>query len=151
MKTENRALKICAYEVREDEHRDFQRIGEELGLDIIIHDKVLTIDNAEWVNDCDGVTIDELYARSDIIIWYMPLTAGTFYMINEETLAKMKDGVVIINCARGELAEVDALIQGIESGRIGALGLDAVEEEEGITDVDHRIDILFNRHMAYLC
>lgn len=247
MKTENRALKICAYEVREDEHRDFQRIGEELGLDIIIHDEVPTIDNAEWVNDCDGVTllgqgsidvglldlwkekgiryvatrtvgfnhidlkhaakigikvcnavyppsgvaeftimlmslrhykqalwrgqvndfslaglqgqelgdmtvgvmgtgrigqevmkilkgfscrmiaydpypsdavkemaeyvtIDELYTRSDIITLHMPLTAGTFHMIIEETLAKMKDGVVIINCARGELAEVDALI-----------------------------------------
>ena len=45
---------------------------------------------------------------------------------------------------------MDALIKGIERGKIGALGLDVVEFEEGITHVDHRIDILANRHMAYL-
>lgn len=99
---------------------------------------------AEYVN------MDELYARSDVITLHMPLIDSTHHMINKESLSKMKDGVVIINCARGELADVDALIKGIERGKIGALGLDVVEFEEGITHVDHRIDILSNRHMAYL-
>jgi D-lactate dehydrogenase len=71
-------------------------------------------------------------------------------MINKETISRMKDGVVIINCSRGELADMESLIDGIESGKIGALGLDVVEGEEGIAHVDHRIDILSNRNMAYL-
>lgn len=96
------------------------------------------------------VDMDTLYARSDVITLHMPLIDATRHLINKESLTKMKDGVVIINCARGELADVDALIKGIERGKIGALGLDVVEFEEGITHVDHRIDILANRHMAYL-
>lgn len=96
------------------------------------------------------VSRDELFARCDLITLHMPLTPATHHIINKESLAKMKDGVVIINCARGDLADVDALIKGIETEKIGALGLDVVEFEEGITHVDHRIDILSNRHMAYL-
>ncbi|MDO4312397.1 MAG: D-isomer specific 2-hydroxyacid dehydrogenase family protein [Eubacteriales bacterium] len=96
------------------------------------------------------VDLDTLYAKSDIITLHVPLTENTYHMINGESLKKMKDGVVIINCARGELAENDALIEGIESGKIGALGLDVVEDETGITHVDHRIDILSNQKMAYL-
>ena len=96
------------------------------------------------------VELDTLYAQADMITLHVPLTEKTCHMINKESLKKMKDGVVIINCARGELAENDALIQGIESGKIGALGLDVVEDETGITHVDHRIDILSNQKMAYL-
>lgn len=96
------------------------------------------------------VSMEELFSRSDLITLHMPLMPSTRHLINKNTLAQMKDGVVIINCARGDLADVDALIKGIERGKIGALGLDVVEFEEGITHVDHRIDILSNRHMAYL-
>lgn len=96
------------------------------------------------------VELDTLYAKSDMITLHVPLTEDTHHMINRESLEKMKDGVVIINCARGELAQNDALIEGIESGKIGALGLDVVEDETGITHVDHRIDILSNQKMAYL-
>lgn len=96
------------------------------------------------------VGLDTLYAESDMITLHVPLTEDTYHMINRESLKKMKAGVVIINCARGELAENDAFIEGIESGKIGALGLDVVEDETGITHVDHRIDILSNQKMAYL-
>ena len=48
-------------------------------------------------------------------------------MINRESIAKMKDGVVLVNCARGGLMDMQALIEGIESEKIGALGLDTVE------------------------
>jgi len=94
--------------------------------------------------------LDEFYRQCDVISLHMPLLESTRHMINAESLGKMKDGVVIINCARGGLADLDALIDGIESGKIGALGLDVVEGEEGITHVDHRIDIISNKNMAYI-
>lgn len=96
------------------------------------------------------VDLDTLYRESDIISLHLPLTPDTYHIINRESIAKMKDGVVLINTARGGLAEMKALIDGIESEKIGALGLDAVEGEEGIIHVDHRVDIIANRNMAYL-
>lgn len=96
------------------------------------------------------VEMDELYARSDVISLHMPLLDSTYHLINEDSLNKMKDGVVIVNCARGELADIDALIKGIERGKIGALGVDVIESEEGMVHQDQRLDILSNRHMAYL-
>ncbi len=93
---------------------------------------------------------ETLYAQSDVLTLHVPLLDSTYHMINEESLARMKDGVVIINCARGELADVEALISGIEQGKIGALGVDVLEDEEGIIHKDRRTDIISNRHMAYL-
>jgi D-lactate dehydrogenase len=62
----------------------------------------------------------------------------------------MKDHVVLINCARGELMKIEDLIEGIENQKIGALGLDCLEYEEGIVHQDLKIDIISNREMAYL-
>lgn len=96
------------------------------------------------------VDLDTLYREADMITLHIPLFTSTYHLINDDSIAKMKDGVIIINCARGELIDTDSLIRGIESGKIGALGLDVVEDEAGITHVDHRIDILCNQRMAYL-
>ncbi len=96
------------------------------------------------------VSLDQLFAESDIITLHLPLLDSTRHIINESNICKMKDGVVIINCARGELADLNALIKGIESTKIGALGLDVIEGEEGIAHVDHRVDIISNQKMAYL-
>lgn len=96
------------------------------------------------------VELDELFAKADMITLHTPLLDSTYHLVNAETIAKMKDGVVLINCARGELMDTTALIEGIESGKIGALGLDVVEGERGIAHEDHRIDILSNQQMAYL-
>ena len=96
------------------------------------------------------VDLDTFYGQCDLISLHMPLTQATYHLIDREAIANMKDGVVLINCARGAMAAADALIEGIESGKIGALGLDVLEGEEGINHVNHRDDILINRGMAYL-
>ena len=96
------------------------------------------------------VPLEKLYAESDIISLHTPLTDETHHMINGDTLAKMKKGVVLINCARGALTDVKALISGIESEHIGALGLDCMEYEEDIVHRDLKTDIFANRDMAYL-
>lgn len=93
---------------------------------------------------------ETVYREADIITLHLPLTPENYHMLDRETIAKMKDGVILINCARGELVDIDALVEGIESEKIGALGLDTVEGEEGIIHEDHRIDILKNRNWFYL-
>lgn len=100
--------------------------------------------------DVEYMELEQIYQEADLITLHLPLFPNTSHMINQETIGRMKDGVVLINCARGELADTEALILGIESGKIGALGLDTVEGEEGIIHGDHRIDIISNRNLFYL-
>lgn len=96
------------------------------------------------------VEVDELYASSDLITLHMPLMDATRGIIDTGALAKMRDGVVLVNVSRGELMDVEALVDGIESEKIGALAMDVFAEEDGIYHVNRTHDILANRNMAYL-
>lgn len=75
------------------------------------------------------VTLDELFKKSDIISLHCPLTPETEHMINEESIKKMKDGVMIINTGRGKLIHTSALIKMLKAGKVGSAGLDVYEEE----------------------
>lgn len=77
------------------------------------------------------VPLDELLRRSDIISLHVPLMPQTRHMINAETLAAMKPGVMLINTSRGGLIDTAALIEAVGRHHIGAVGLDVYEEEEG--------------------
>lgn len=74
-------------------------------------------------------TLDELYKESDIISLHCPLTEQTRYLINDESIAKMKPGVMIINTGRGQLINTNALIDGLKEKKVSAAGLDVYEEE----------------------
>ena len=106
--------------------------------------------NSEAQKYASYVSLETLYRESDIISLHVPLTPETRHMINRDSLARMKKGVILINCARGALMEMQALIGGIESEHIGALGLDCIEYEENIVHRDLKTDIFSNRDMAYL-
>lgn len=96
------------------------------------------------------VDLDTLYRESDMISLHMPLTEDNFHMINAQSIARMKDQVVIINTARGGLIDTKALIDGIESGKIGAAGLDVIENEFGMYYYDRKSDILDKRDLYIL-
>ena len=76
--------------------------------------------------------LDTIFRECDLITLHMPLEEENFHLIDKEALAKMKDGVVIINTARGGLIDTRALIDGIEDGKVGAAGLDVIEDEFGL-------------------
>lgn len=69
-------------------------------------------------------TADEIYAQSDLISLHAPLTPENYHMINTNSIAKMKKGVLIINTGRGALIDTKALIEGLKSGHIGGVALD---------------------------
>jgi D-lactate dehydrogenase len=75
------------------------------------------------------VEIEQLLARSDIITLQCPLTPDTHHLINDHAIVQMKPGVMLINTSRGAVVDTRAVIRGLKSGRIGALGLDVYEEE----------------------
>lgn len=75
------------------------------------------------------VPINQLYHQSDVISLHTPLVPGSYHMINEASIARMKPGVILINTARGELVENRALISALTKGRIAGAGLDTLEGE----------------------
>ena len=107
-------------------------------------------EDAECSKIARYTTLGEIYQKADVITYHVPLTDQTRKMLNKETLSKMKDGVVLINTARGELFDTDTLIYGVESEKIGGLAMDVFDGEEGIYHMDRTDDILQNRNMAYL-
>lgn len=78
------------------------------------------------------VDLDELLSQSDVITLHVPLFEETYHLINKETIACMKPGVMLINTSRGGLVETVSLIDGLKTGQIGYAGLDVYEEEAGI-------------------
>ena len=75
------------------------------------------------------VSLDKLFGDSDIISLHCPLTEETNHLINKDTLAKCRRGVVILNTSRGALIDAEALLEGIKARHVGAACLDVYEEE----------------------
>lgn len=91
--------------------------------------------------------LDDLLAASDVITLHVPSLAATRNMISSRAIAKMKDGVVIINTARGDLIETRALIEGLRSGKVAAAGLDVLPDEPLIREEAELLcSIYCNRH-----
>jgi len=97
-------------------------------MDVLAYDPYLTESRAETLG-LQKVDLPTLFAQSDYITVHMPLTPETKYMIDEEAIARMKDGVRLFNCARGGIIKETALIEGIKSGKVAAAGLDVYEDE----------------------
>lgn len=107
-------------------------------------------ENEEVKQYATYVNEETIWKEADMITFHAPLTEDNFHMINQNTIEQMKEGVVIINTARGGLIDSKALIDGIESGKIGAAGLDVAEDEFSLYYYDRKSDILTNRELALL-
>lgn len=99
-----------------------------LGMEVLAYDPYPD-ENFAREEGIKYVALDELYASSDIISLHCPLTPQTKYMINAESISKMKDGVMIINTGRGQLIHTNDLIEGLKCKKVGSAGLDVYEEE----------------------
>lgn len=87
-------------------------------------------------------TLDHVFSSSDIITLHCPLNADTRYLINQDSIAKMKQGVMLINTSRGGLMDSRALLNGLKARHIAYLGIDVYEEEGILFFEDHSLDII---------
>jgi D-3-phosphoglycerate dehydrogenase len=99
-----------------------------LGMNVIAFDPFLSDDKAKSLG-INKVDIFTLFKQADFITIHTPLTAETKNLINEETIKTMKNGVYIINCARGGIVSEKALYDAIESGKVAGVALDVFEKE----------------------
>ena len=100
--------------------------------------------------DIEYVELDKLLTESDIISLHCPLTSSTRYIINEASLSKVKDGVIILNTSRGQLIDSDALLQALKDKRVGGAGLDVYEEETDMFFEDYSGSVIQDDVLALL-
>lgn len=96
------------------------------------------------------VPLDQLYAESDVITLHTNATEENYHLLNADAFAKMKDGVRIVNTARGKLIDTDALVEALENGKVGGAALDVLEKEDGLYYYNRIGDVIANRDMALL-
>lgn len=94
--------------------------------------------------------LEEVLQQSDIISLHCPLTDKTLHLINEESVAKMKNGAMLINTSRGALVDTQAVIEALKSKKLGYLGLDVYEQESNIFFNDLSEEILVDDTLARL-
>jgi len=132
------------------------RIGAEVakraqafGMTVLAHDPYLDPDRAKAL-EVENVELDKLLAEADIVSLHTMLTDETRGLMGAETFGMMKDGAILINCARGELVQTDALIEALEKGKLAGYATDVLDEEP--PSPDHpllgRKDCLITPHIG---
>jgi D-3-phosphoglycerate dehydrogenase len=109
------------------------RRAKGMGMQVVAYDPFINAEKAAAIG-AELVTLDDLYARADFITVHLPLTDESRHIINERTIAKMKDGVLIVNDARGGIIDENALLAALESGKVAGAALDVFEQEPPPSD-----------------
>lgn len=129
----------------------FAKIAKGFGAKILAYD---IAENQELKDlGIEYVSLEKLLSKSDVISLHCPLMAATHHLINEDSIKKMKENVMIINTSRGGLIDTKAVIDGLKSKHIGYLGIDVYEQEEKLffRDLSHAIieDDTIQRLMSF--
>lgn len=123
----------------------FAEICKGFGMKILAYDKFPAANSG-----LEYVELEKLFAESDIISLHCPLTEETRHLINADSIAVMKKGVVLLNTSRGALVDAVALLEGIKSRKIGAACMDVYEEEEEFFFEDYSGHIIDDDVLARL-
>lgn len=117
-----------------------------LGAHVLVYD-VMPVRDA---GSATVATLDEVLSRSDAVILHMPLDDATKRVVNRDFIARMKRGAILINVSRGPLIDNDAILHGLQSGRLGGVGLDVIEGEPNPPRaLVERDDVIITPHVAY--
>jgi D-lactate dehydrogenase len=100
--------------------------------------------------DVNYVSLDELLKKSDVISLHVPLSPDSKYIINKNSISKMKDGVILINTSRGALIDTEALIAGLKANKFRGVALDVYEEEDEYFFEDRSLDIIKDEDLIKL-
>jgi D-lactate dehydrogenase len=119
------------------------------GCDVLAHDPFPALDWAA-MHGVRCVDLDALLAASDIVSLHVPLLPETHQLLGEQTLARMKPGVFIVNTSRCRLIDTGALIAALKAGHVDGVALDVYEEEEGIFIEDLSGQVLHHDELSLL-
>jgi len=134
----------------------FGRIGQLVAkraqsfeMEVIAFDKFVSAERFRELGVVGVEGVEELFERADVITLHVPKTPETIDLIDAGAIAAMRDGVRVVNCARGELVDLDALLAGLESGKVAGAALD-VFPAEPFTDhpILSRPDVVITPHLG---
>ena len=126
------------------------KIAQAFGCRVLAYSRTV---KPELANEgVEYVDLDTLLAQADFVSLHVPMTAATAQMINAASIAKMKDGAVLINCARGGVVDSEALAEALNSGKLAAAGIDVFENEPPLA-VEHPLlqakNVVVTPHVAF--
>lgn len=98
--------------------------------------RLLANDVVQRRDGIDHVSLDELVQQSDVVTLHAPLTAENHHLLDRRRIERMRHGAVVVNTGRGALVDTDAMLDALESGRLGGAALDVLEGEEGVFYAD---------------
>lgn len=127
------------------------RIADGFGIKVLAFDQCRNLELIDLFN-VQYVPIGELLSESDIITLHLPATKDTHHMIDQGAIARMKDGVVLVNTARGELIDTAALVAGIKKGKFSHVLLDVLEHEKNFGENEELIkfpNVVTTPHIAF--
>jgi D-3-phosphoglycerate dehydrogenase / 2-oxoglutarate reductase len=127
--------------------RQVARRAQGLGMKVVAYDPFVPADRFREAGVESG-PLDEVLARSDFLTLHLPLTADTRASIDDAAIAKMRDGVRIVNAARGDLIDDAALIRGLESGKVAGAALDVFVEEPYSGPLITAPNVVLTPHLA---
>ena len=114
--------------------RNVIKAAKAFGLKVVAYDPFLTPEMEAEI-DVTAVELNDLLKQSDIITLHTPLTKDNYHLIDAKKIEIMKDGAYIVNTARGELIDTEALVLGLKSGKLAGAALDVLEDEK-LVDID---------------
>lgn len=129
--------------------KELIKILKGFGMNVVAYDKYPDMEFAKE-HGVSMTDLPDLYAQSDIISLHCPLTDESKFMVNSASIAKMKDGVMIINTGRGKLIRTEDLIAGLRSHKVGSAGLDVYEEEQNYFYEDRSDKMIDDDKLALL-
>lgn len=115
--------------------RHVAKLAQGFGMKILAYD-LYPNDEIGRIFNLKYVSLDELYAQADIITLHAPATQENYHMLNDASFQKMKDGVIVINTARGSLIDPEALYRALANRKVSAAALDVLENEDFIIHDD---------------
>ncbi len=125
------------------------RRAQSFEMDVIAFDKFVSAERFRELGVEGAAELEDLLAAADIVTVHVPKTPETIGLINADSIAAMKDGARVVNCARGELVDLDALLKALESGKLAGAALD-VFPSEPFTDhpIFARDDVVVTPHLG---
>lgn len=115
--------------------RHMAKLAKGFGMKILAYD-LYPNEETRRIFNLEYVSLEELYQKSDVISLHAPATKDNYHMLDDQAFAKMKDGVIIVNTARGSLIDPEALYRAIINKKVGAAALDVLENEDFIIHDD---------------
>lgn len=115
--------------------RHVAKLARGFGMEVLAYD-LYPNEEFQRIYNIHYVSLDELYKRSDVVTLHAPATKENYHLLSDEAFAKMKDGVVVLNTARGSLIDPEALYRALVSGKVRAAALDVLENEDFIIHDD---------------